>query len=86
MASLRRRLVGVAAAVAVMGSLAACSSDEPQEAAASGSPASQEIKTVRLGFFPNLTHAPALIGLQEGYFKDAVKPLGLTVTPTAFNA
>ena len=61
MASLRRRLVGVAAAVAVMGSLAACSSDEPQEAAASGSPASQEIKTVRLGFFPNLTHAPALI-------------------------
>jgi NitT/TauT family transport system substrate-binding protein len=86
MASLRRRLVGVAAAVAVMGSLAACSSDEPREAAASGSPASQEIKTVRLGFFPNLTHAPALIGLQEGYFKDAVKPLGLTVTPTAFNA
>lgn len=86
MASLRRRLVGVAAAVAVMGSLAACSSDDPQEAAASGSPASQEIKTVRLGFFPNLTHAPALIGLQEGYFKDALKPLGITVTPTAFNA
>ena len=86
MASLRRRLVGVAAAVAVVGSLAACSSDEPQEAAASGSPASQEIKTVRLGFFPNLTHAPALIGMQEGYFKDALKPLGITVTPTAFNA
>jgi NitT/TauT family transport system substrate-binding protein len=69
-----------------MGTLAACSSSDAQEVAASGSPAAQEIKTVRLGFFPNLTHAPALIGMQEGYFKDALKPLGVTVTPTAFNA
>ena len=26
------------------------------------------------------------MGLQEGLFKSALKPLGLTVTPTAFNA
>jgi NitT/TauT family transport system substrate-binding protein len=84
--TIRRRLVGVAAAVAVAGSLAACSSGGSQDAAASGSPSQAAVKTVRLGFFPNLTHAPALIGLQEGYFKDALKEQGVSVTPTAFNA
>ena len=76
--TLRRRLVGVAAALAAVGSLAACSSDNTDNASTSGSPpdAAQELKTVRLGFFPNLTHAPALIGMQEGLFKDALKPLG----------
>lgn len=84
--TLRRKLVSAAAAVAVVGSLAACSSGDADEAAASGSPAAASVKTVRLGFFPNLTHAPALIGLQEGYFKNALKEQGISVTPTAFNA
>lgn len=53
---------------------------------ASGTAAAEKVTTVRLGFFPNLTHAPALVGLQEGLFKTALKPLGVTVTPTAFNA
>lgn len=84
----RRRLAGLVLATAMAGSLAACSSSA---ASPSGSPegsteSAQALKTVRLGFFPNLTHAPALIGMQEGYFKDALKPLGATVTPTAFNA
>ena len=81
--SLRRRFLGAAVALAAVGSMAACSSDTTDNASAA---AGSEIKTVRLGFFPNLTHAPALIGMQEGYFKDALKPLGITVTPTAFNA
>lgn len=40
---------------------------------------------LRLGYFPNLTHAPAIIGLDKGYFKEA---LGSTVTIDAktFNA
>ena len=46
----------------------------------------EKVTTLRLGFFPNLTHAPALVGLQEGLFKAALKPVGVTVTPTAFNA
>lgn len=83
---IHRRLLAAAAAVAIAGSLVACSSGVAADNPASGSPASQEIKTVRLGFFPNLTHAPALIGMQQGYYKDALKPLGLTVAPTAFNA
>lgn len=31
----------------------------------------QPATTVRLGFFPNLTHAPALIGLERGTFQKA---------------
>ncbi|CAM3232795.1 ABC transporter substrate-binding protein [Deinococcus saxicola] len=32
----------------------------------------QPAQTVRLGFFPNLTHAPALIGLERGLFQKAL--------------
>jgi NitT/TauT family transport system substrate-binding protein len=28
--------------------------------------------TVRLGYFPNVTHAPALVGVEEGFFEDAL--------------
>lgn len=45
-----------------------------------------EITTVRLGYFPNLTHAPGLIATQKGFFKTPLKELGLSLTPTAFNA
>src|SRR5262249_27442697 len=40
--------------------------------------------TLRLGFFPNVTHAPALIGLERGDFARALAPV--TVEPKAFNA
>ncbi|ACO46337.1 ABC transporter substrate-binding protein [Deinococcus deserti] len=32
----------------------------------------QQATTVRLGFFPNLTHAPALVGLERGLFQKAL--------------
>ena len=28
--------------------------------------------TVRLGYFDNVTHAPALVGLEEGFFENAI--------------
>ena len=34
--------------------------------------AAEDITTLRLGYFPNFTHAPALVGIQEGFFKDAL--------------
>ena len=37
-----------------------------------GSAAAQDAQTVRLGFFPNLTHAPALVGLERGTFQKAL--------------
>src|SRR3954471_15388190 len=40
--------------------------------------------TLRLGFFPNLTHGPALVGLQHGDFAKALAPLSIDAKP--FNA
>lgn len=65
-------------------SMSACSGSSSTEN--STPQAAEEVSTVRVGFFPNLTHAPALVGLQEGLFKSALKEAGVTITPTAFNA
>ena len=48
-------------------------------------PDNDEPATLRLGFFPNVTHAPALVGIGEGVF---AKQLGdnVTLETTAFNA
>jgi NitT/TauT family transport system substrate-binding protein len=40
--------------------------------------------TLRLGFFPNLTHGPALVGLLRGDFARALAPLTIDAKP--FNA
>jgi NitT/TauT family transport system substrate-binding protein len=49
--------------------LAACGSDaEGSTAAASET----EPVTLRLGFFPNVTHAPALVGIHDGLFAEAL--------------
>lgn len=40
----------------------------------------QPAQTVRLGFFPNLTHAPALIGLERGLFQKALGTVKLDAT------
>lgn len=71
-----RVVATAAAAVAVLldGTLAACGGS------AEGSSAS----TVRLGFFPNLTHASALVGVKKSYFQES---LGKTKLKTqTFNA
>jgi NitT/TauT family transport system substrate-binding protein len=34
--------------------------------------AAGEAPTIRLGYFPNITHAPALIGVNKGFFKEAL--------------
>ncbi|HVQ86948.1 MAG TPA: ABC transporter substrate-binding protein [Actinomycetes bacterium] len=83
----RRRTVGVvgvlAAATLV---LAACSSSDPEPSGDGTSPVAADVTTLRLGYFPNFTHAPALVGVQEGFFKDALADQEVTVTPTIFNA
>src|SRR5262245_44799601 len=42
------------------------------------------ISTVRLGFFPNLTHGAALVGLARGEFERALAPVAVDAKP--FNA
>ena len=85
-ASARLRL-GAGLALATL-ALAACSSgSSSSDSSASGSAApAEDISTLRLGYFPNLTHAPALVATQQGLFKEALKEVDLTVTPTVFNA
>ncbi|MFY9586371.1 MAG: ABC transporter substrate-binding protein [Actinomycetota bacterium] len=41
--------------------------------------------TLRLGYFPNLTHAPAIIGVEKGLFRKELGA-GVTLTTTTFNA
>jgi NitT/TauT family transport system substrate-binding protein len=70
-----------AQAVALVLGLSACSraSSSPSASTDQG-PASE----LRLGYFPNVTHAAALIGLDKGLF---TKELGSTkLTPQSFNA
>lgn len=84
----RRTFALVAAAAALMLGLSSCggASTSPESRGFPADSSTEQVSTVRLGFFPNLTHAPALVGLQDGLFTAALKPLGVTITATAFNA
>ncbi len=55
-------------------------------ASASGSTpeTADEVAELRLGYFANVTHAPALVGLEEGLFEDALGDID--VTTSVFNA
>ena len=41
--------------------------------------------TLRLGYFPNLTHAAAVVGVAKGFFAEALGS-GVTLEPKTFNA
>src|SRR4051812_5932126 len=86
----RPRLRQVAIAMAtlpLLAGLAACGGDDDpsaQAGAAAALSAGSPADTLRLGFFGNVTHAPALIGVGEGLF---AKELGDTKLETqVFNA
>jgi len=66
-------------------SSSAPSSSSPSSAAGTASAAAAAPVTVRLGFLANITHAPALIALKDGYFKSALGSAG-SVTPTVFSS
>ncbi len=83
------RLLAAGAAIALAAVTAACSSSsesaQSSSAATSAAAASQSAaETLRLGYFPNLTHAAAVLGVKEGTFQQA---LGDTKLETStFNA
>ena len=87
----RRRWFALLVLVAVAVVSAACSSDSKSTTASAGSgsggsgaPGGSAAGTVRLGYFPNITHAPALVGVQKGFFQ---QELGSTKLETStFNA
>ncbi|MFC4530778.1 ABC transporter substrate-binding protein [Sphaerisporangium dianthi] len=74
-----RGMAAVVAAVAVTALAAACGGD-------GGSSGGEAAKTeVRLGFFPNITHSTALVGVQKGFFAKALGS-GATLKTATFNA
>ncbi|MFG2113787.1 aliphatic sulfonate ABC transporter substrate-binding protein [Streptomyces sp. NPDC048718] len=96
--ALRRGLAAAAALPLLIGALASCGygsqadgasdggADNTANAAKNAAPKGPKLSTdtVRLGYFPNLTHATALVGEQEGILQ---KELGGTaLKSTTFNA
>jgi sulfonate transport system substrate-binding protein len=68
-----RRLVPLALAVAL--AAAACGGDNSGTANAGGTATASGAKvTLRLGYFPNITHATALVGVDKGIFADKLGP------------
>ena len=82
--SVRPCLFAALAAVAGLTLLTACGDDDPTEPTSAEGAAGATADTVRLGYFPNVTHAPALIGVQNGIF--AAKLGDVTLQATTFNA
>uniref|UniRef100_UPI00355914FC aliphatic sulfonate ABC transporter substrate-binding protein n=1 Tax=Streptomyces corallincola TaxID=2851888 RepID=UPI00355914FC len=86
---LLRRSVAVAAALPLL-ALAACGygseakKDDAHQKVAAGAKKIDGLDSVKIGYFPNLTHASALVGRQQGFFQ---KQLGATKAEYAtFNA
>ncbi|MEV7724998.1 aliphatic sulfonate ABC transporter substrate-binding protein [Streptomyces sp. NPDC101733] len=91
--TLRRSIVAAAALPLLIGALASCGygseakKDEPKDAspaAAADGAKKLSASEVRIGYFPNLTHATALVGLQEGLIEKELN--GTKVKPQSFNA
>lgn len=88
--SARRRLIAGAALLPLL-ALAACGygsekKDDTTSAAASGGTSKKlSASTVKIGYFANLTHATALVGLKEGFFADELGS-GTTIKESVFNA
>lgn len=76
---------------AVLGTTGQQGEDGPQEVSAEEfysaeeqAEGEQRADAVRLGYFPNITHAPALVGLQEDLFTEELE--GTSFEAEAFNA
>jgi len=84
---MRRVTAAAAVGAALLLAVGCSSSSSSSGAASSGATASggDAPVTVTLGFLTNITHAPALVGLKEGFFAKALGSAG-TLKATAFSA
>ncbi|WP_030442535.1 ABC transporter substrate-binding protein [Actinoplanes subtropicus] len=67
MSSRTVRALAIATALITATALTACGKNDDKAASSTA-----EASTLRLGYFPNITHAPALIGVNKGFFQDAL--------------
>ena len=82
----------IATLATIVALLAACASPAATGAVAGASGTASGSGTaagpqgsLRLGYFPNITHATALVGVESGLFKEALGP-GVTFEVSSFNA
>src|SRR5688572_27633910 len=81
----RRTPVLLLSLLLLLGLLAAACGDDDDTAGADDEPESSEPVTVKLGYFPNVTHAPGIVGDLGGLFEEAAGDTVTIETPT-FNA
>ena len=74
---MRRAVLAAAGAAAITALAAGCGSSAASSGSGSSSASATSHVTLRLGFLANITHAPALVGLNKGFF---TKNLGNGVT------
>ena len=70
------RVTSICIAVIGMVLLASCGAGDGAEG---------DTVTLRLGYFPNVTHAPAIVGMENGILADALGS-GVVLEPHVFNA
>ena len=92
--SRRRFCVLIPLALALIVAVAGCGGDDDDassdasDTTAGGDPSttvSNEPVTLRLGYFPNVTHAPALVGVEGGHIDEALGD-NVTLETATFNA
>jgi NitT/TauT family transport system substrate-binding protein len=64
---------------------AACGDDSTSTSDTTGGSGSTDPVTVRLGYFPNITHAPGIVGDLGGYFADNAGA-NVTIETSSYNA
>ena len=75
----------IGAALLLAGCSSSSSSSPASDSTTNANAAGASPVTVRLGFLSNITHAPALVALKEGFFTKALGSAG-TLKATAFSA
>jgi NitT/TauT family transport system substrate-binding protein len=79
---MRRILASAVAAVGAALLIAACSSGSNSTSGSGSGAAASAPVTVRLGYLANITHAPALVAVKEGFFTKALGSAGKLSTTT----
>ncbi len=89
-----QRIAAVLATLAILGAACGATTTEPASetaapsspTAATSMPAAEPLEgSLNLGFFPNVTHAPALVGVDQGLFAEALGD-GVEFNTFTFNA
>jgi NitT/TauT family transport system substrate-binding protein len=81
----RTSIIGISLVAALVAACAATATQPRNVPDAGAAAAGDSGVTLRLGYFPNVTHAPAIVGVGQDIFADALGP-DVTLETATFNA